>query len=333
MMLVTWKAPEPPRMARPPRTIREAVWHPFLGFLARDRALEILAFVFFYKFADNLVQALLRPFLVDMGYSYVDRGISLATVGLVAILAGVFLGGLLTTAMGLGHSLWVFGLLQIFSNIGYILVARSDLNRPLMYGAVSFESFTTGLGTGAFSVLLLRMTQKRFSATQYALFSSLFSLPRIVAGPITGFVVDAVGWEPYFWMTILAGIPGLVLLQRFVPLGTREPRFQVRPPTTLARLPAAALTARGAVGGIVSFGLAALLTASLAVLRSLRLSAADRPDFLDSLAGVFRPPDAAGWLTLAGLLIFGAVCGLCTAAVVAARHGAARDLQAEDESS
>jgi PAT family beta-lactamase induction signal transducer AmpG len=333
MMLITWKAPEPPRMARAPRTMKEALWYPFLGFLARDRALEILAFVFFYKLADNLVQALLRPFLVDMGYSYVDRGISLATVGLVAILAGVFLGGLLTTAMGLGHSLWVFGFLQIFSNIGYILVARADLNRPLMYGAVTFESFTTGLGTGAFSVLLLRMTQKRFSATQYALFSSLFSLPRIVAGPITGFCVDAVGWEPYFWGTILAGIPGMVLLQRFVPLGTREPRFQIRPPKTMEPLTAAALTARGMAGGAAAFGLAALLTASLAVLKSLRLGPGERLGFMESVAGVFAPQDAAGWLTLAGLLIFGAVCGLCTAAVAAARHGAARQLQVEDETS
>ena len=103
MMLVTWKAPEPPAVDHEPASIREAVWHPFLGFLARDRALQILAFVFFYKFADNLGQALLRPFLVDMGYSDFDRGIALATVGLIATLAGAFIGGAMTTTLGLGH--------------------------------------------------------------------------------------------------------------------------------------------------------------------------------------------------------------------------------------
>jgi PAT family beta-lactamase induction signal transducer AmpG len=332
MMLVTWKAPEPPSVARRPRTMKEAVWYPFLGFLARDRALEILAFVFFYKFADNLAQALLRPFLVDMGYSHLDRGVSLATVGLIATLAGVFLGGVLTTAMGLGHSLWVFGFLQIFSNLGYILVARADVNRPLMYGALTFETFTTGLGTGAFSVLLLRMTQKRFSATQYALFSSLFGLPRIVSGPITGFVVDAVGWEAFFWGTLLAGIPGLLLLQRFVPLGVREPRFTVSPPVSLKPLSGSALLARGILGGAIAFLLAALASMALTALRGLGAAPGEPVALAVAFGRLFRPAAAGDWLTLGGLLIFGAVIGLCTAAVAAARHGAAQDLHADEPS-
>jgi PAT family beta-lactamase induction signal transducer AmpG len=92
-----------------------------------------------------------------------------------------------------------------------------------MYGATGFEVFTSGLGMGAFGVLLFRLTEKRFSATQYALFSSLFALPRVVAGPITGFTVNAVGWPAFFLLTMVAGIPGLVMLARFVPIGVREP--------------------------------------------------------------------------------------------------------------
>jgi len=330
MILVTWKAPEPPPVEHEPASIREAVWYPFLGFLARDRALQILAFVFFYKFADNLGQALLRPFLVDMGYSDFDRGIALATVGLFATLAGAFMGGAVTTTLGLGHSLWLFGVLQIVSNVGYILVARSAVNRPLMYGALGFEAFTQGLGTGAFSVLLLRMTQKRFSATQYALFSSLFSMPRILAGPVTGFLVFASGWEPFFWMTILAGIPGLVLLQRFVPLGVREPHFTVREPVSRRPLSSSQLTARGVLGGFTGFTLVVLITAGLAVLSTVR-AAPDTPDYAGALAGVLIPQAAGDWLTLLGLLILGLVCGLGTAAVSAARHGAAEGLHAEDD--
>ncbi len=334
MMIVTWKAPEPPRVPHAPRTMREAIWLPFLGFLARDRALQILAFVFLYKFADNLSQALQRPFLVDMGYSDFDRGIAFATVGLAATLTGVFLGGALTTTMGLGHSLWLFGALQIFSNVGYVLLARvGEVHRPLMYGAISFEHLTSGMGMGAFGVLLLRMTQKRFSATQYALFSSLFSLPRIVAGPITGFVVHALGWEAFFWLTLLAGIPGMLLLQRFVPLGTREPHFTVRPPVSLEPLSSGALAVRGVAGGALALGLGACASALLTALGNVRRNPGEPFSFAGPLAALLRPEDAQGWLTLAGLAIFAAVVGLCVAAVSAARHGAAAGLDAEEPDS
>ena len=178
--------------------------------LSRPRALEILAFVVLYKLADQLSQALTRPFLIDMGYSADHRGIALATVGLAATIGGAFIGGWVTTLAGLGHSLWIFGLLQIFSNVGYWLLARAGgPNLPLMYAATSFELLTSGMGTGAFSVLLLRLTQKRFSATQYALFSSLFALPRVLAGPIAGFAVDAIGWSAFYLATMVCGIPGL----------------------------------------------------------------------------------------------------------------------------
>ncbi|HXV59949.1 MAG TPA: MFS transporter, partial [Vicinamibacteria bacterium] len=216
MLALTWKAPEPEEKQQPPRTLRDAVWQPFLGFLSRHRALEILAFVLLYKFADQLAQALTRPFLIDMGYDANHRGVALSTVGMVATIVGAFMGGWVTTLVGLGHSLWIFGLLQIFSNVGYFLLAGLEgPNLVGMYAATSFELLTSGLGTGAFLVLLLRMTQKRFSATQYALFSSLFALPRLLAGPVSGFAVDAIGWQTFFLSTMAMGIPGLVMLYRF----------------------------------------------------------------------------------------------------------------------
>jgi PAT family beta-lactamase induction signal transducer AmpG len=189
----------------------------------RPRAVEILAFVVLYKLGDQLTQSLTRPFLIDMGYDAVNRGIALATLSVVFTVVGTFAGGFVTTLAGLGRALWIFGALQILSNAGYFLVAVLDHpNLVAMYGATGFEVFTSGLGMGAFGVLLFRLTEKRFSATQYALFSSLFALPRVVAGPITGFTVNAVGWPSFFLLTMLAGIPGLVMLARFVPIGTRE---------------------------------------------------------------------------------------------------------------
>ena len=329
MLLVSWRAPEPEREPAPPPTLREAVWLPFLGFLARHRALEILAFVVCYKLADNLAGALTRPFLVDMGYDEFDRGVALATVGLAATLVGTFLGGVLTTAMGLGHALWVFGLLQIFSNLGYVLVAGSPPDRPLMYGATGFEQLTSGMGTGAFSVLLLRLTQKRFSATQYALFSSLFGLPRIVSGPITGWLVDALGWRAFYWVTIAAGVPGMLLLARFVPPGVREPVFAVEPPARRAPLGAFALTARGVAGGLAVAAAALVAAAVLAALKTAR----DRPDagvdVVSALAILLHPSGIAGWLELLGVAALGAVAGLFTAAVAAARRGAGAEAAAE----
>ena len=226
IVLLTRQSPEPEAPPAPPQTLRDAIWLPLAGMLRRQRALEILAFVLLYKLGDQLTQSLTRPFLIDMGYDAVHRGIALATVSVVLTVAGTFVGGLVTTAAGLGHALWIFGALQIFSNAGYFLL--SILGRPnlvAMYSATGFEVFTSGLGMGAFGVLLLRLTEKRFSATQYALFSSLFALPRVVAGPITGVTVSAVGWPSFFLLTMGLGVPGLLMLQRFVPLGVREPNL------------------------------------------------------------------------------------------------------------
>jgi PAT family beta-lactamase induction signal transducer AmpG len=323
LLAVTWRAPEPEQTQPAPTSLRDAVWLPFLGLLARHRALEILAFVVLYKLADNLAGALTRPFLVDMGYGEWDRGVALATVGLAATLLGTFLGGVLTTAMGLGHALWVFGVLQVGSNLGYILVADAGgVHRPLMYGATGFENFTSGMGTGAFSVLLLRLTQKRFSATQYALFSSLFGLPRILAGPVAGWLVAALGWKTFYWITIAAGVPGLVLLARFVPPGRREPVFTVEPPSSRKPLGRGALVARGIAGGVVGFVVVVAAAAWVAALEVARREPGAAVAVGAAVVALLSPVDVAGWLGLVGLVATAAIAGLFTAAVAAARHGA-----------
>ena len=327
MILIVWKAPEPAASDAGPRTLKEAVWNPFLGFLSRHRALEILAFVVLYKLADNLVQALQRPFLKDMGYNELDRGFVVGTLGLWGNIVGTLIGGLLTAPLGLGRALWIFGFFQIFSNAGYaILAQQTELNRPLMWGAFTFEQLCSGLGSGAFSVLLLRMTQKRFSATQYALFSSLFGLPRILSGPIAGFAAYSVGWAPFFWSTLPLGIPGMIMLARFVPWNAREVEFRIEPPKIRQPLTTGQLATRGLAGGAVGFASAALIMSFLDALKVMKDSPEAAFDMWTPLVTLARPGDNAGWITLAGLLIFAATCGLFTAAVSAARHGAGQDL-------
>jgi MFS transporter, PAT family, beta-lactamase induction signal transducer AmpG len=327
MLVITWKAPEADDRAAAPKTLREAIWYPFVGVFQRSRALEILAFVACYKLADNLAGALLRPFLIDLGYSAFDRGVALATVGLAASLSGTFVGGLLTTFLGLGHALWVFGLLQIFSNVGYILLAESGFNRPLMYGAMAFESLTQGMGTGAFAVLLLRLTQKRFSATQYALFSSLFGLPRLLAGPVSGFLVDALGWKLFFWSTIVAGVPGMLLLHRFAPLGLREPSFTLEQPTALPPLQAQTLALRGLCGTLAGIAFGAMLVAALTGLKGMKTAAGGEFQFLAPLVEIFQPMAIGGWMQLGGIVMFGLATGLVTAALSAAQRSRPADGQ------
>jgi len=325
MLFLTWLAPEPEEKTEAPRTLREAVWHPFIGFLARHRALEILAFVFLYKFADQLAQALTRPFLIDMGYDSDQRGVALSTIGMVATIVGGLMGGVTTTLAGLGHSLWVFGLLQIFSNVGYFFLAGLEApSIPFMYGATGFELFTSGLGTGAFSVLLLRMTQKRFSATQYALFSSLFALPRLLAGPISGFVVDAVGWRTFFLSTLAMGIPGLVMLARFVPPGVKEPEFSVKEMERKRPLSPGELLARGVLGAVLAGVLAIFSIAALAALKTMREAPEIGFDLARAIGELRNPVEVTDWVELIGIAAFTAIGGLFTAAIYAARLGGFR---------
>ncbi len=324
LLFVTWRAPEPEEKTEPPKTLREAVWQPFIGFLSRHRALEILAFVFLYKFADQLAQALTRPFLIDMGYDSDQRGVALSTIGMVATIAGAFIGGWVTTLAGLGHSLWVFGVLQIFSNIGYFFLAGlGGPSLPFMYGATGFELFTSGLGTGAFSVLLLRMTQKRFSATQYALFSSLFALPRLLAGPISGFVVDAIGWRTFFLSTLIMGIPGLLMLARFVPMGVREPEFTVMEVERKRPLSGGELLARGVLGAALAFIVALFSVAALAALKTMREAPESGFDLVRAFVELRDPTEITDWVQLIGIAAFAVIGGLFTAAIFAARQGGA----------
>jgi len=321
LLVVSWRAPEPEEPTAEPKTLRDAIWQPFLECLARHRAVEILVFVVLYKLADSLSQSLLRPFLRDMGYGEFDRGFVLGTVGVALTIGGTLLGGMACTRIGLGNALWLFGFLQIFSNIGYVLITYWPGGRPIMYGAMTFELVTSGLGMGAFGVLLLRITEKRFSATQYALFSSLFGLPRILAGPVTGLIVDAAGWRWFFWTTIVAGIPGLLLLQRFAPLGVREPQFVVQETTVRRRMAGAEIRWRSIAGAVVTFVAGSAWMIALAAVKTMRADKAASFDYGGAAAKFFHPASIGDWTELVALLVVAVGAGLATAALYTARHG------------
>ena len=314
MLLVTWYSPEPPVAHQPPRSFKDALWEPFLTFLTRPRALEILAFVILYKIGDQLAQALTRPFLIDLGYGPDARGVALGTISAVATIVGAIVGGWVTTLMGLGRSLWMFGFLQLFSNLGYYgLSLLSGPSTAAMYGAAGFELLTSGMGTGAFSVLLLRMTEKRFSATQYALFSSLFALPRVLAGPVTGFAVNAMGWSTFYLATMIAGLPGLMMLQRFVPFGVREPMLD-EAATGPVRVNTRDLTTRTLAAALPLAAGALLLLAVLDALQAMRAVPGTGFAFVPALGRLLHPSGISGWLTIVSVVAFALISGMVVSA-------------------
>jgi PAT family beta-lactamase induction signal transducer AmpG len=318
-VLVAWRAPEPEEAPPPARSLREAVWEPFLDLLAQHRALEILAFVVLFKLSDNLTQALTGPFLLKVGFSSWDVGVGAGTVALFAIIGGTFLGGLLTQTHGLGPALWITGFLQVFSNLGYAAVAHVGPDRAVMYAAQVFEYVTTGMGSGAFGVLLLRLTRKRFSSTQFALLSSLFSIPRVVAGPPAALLADALGWRDFFVLTLVFGVPGLVFLKRFAPWGVRDPEFQVMAARRGAPVSRAALVGAAAGAGVAAAALGLLVSAAIAAIKPYR--AGQGYDLGRQLSALVPPGTWGDGLTLLGACIFGAAVALSVAAVLVARRG------------
>ncbi len=180
------------------------------------------------------------------------------------------------------------------------------------------------MATGAFGVLLLRLTQKQFSSTQYALFSSVFALGRALAGPPAGFLADAIGWTPFFGISVLASVPGLVLLQKFAPLSAPEPDLTAEArvaaePVTRGRLAAAGLA--WAAGGSL---LAAATSALLAALKAARTAEA-RFDYAAALERLLSPSSPSDWIRVGSLAVVGLLTGAAAAAYLAARHGVVSD--------
>lgn len=312
-LLITLWADEPEVKQKAPTTLREAVWEPFLGLLQRPRAIEILAFVVLFKLADAFAQSLQRPFFRELGFDLWDVGIVSSTIGTFGIMIGTVIGGLMTTSLGLGRALWITGFLQAFSNAGYAWVSEAGPVSWVLYTATTFEYVSSGLGTRAFGVLLLRLTEKRFSATQYALLSSLFALPRIFAGPPSGLLADTLGWTNFFLLTIVMAIPGLVMLSRFVPWGQAELRFEVQEVSTDRLFEGGALIRLTTVLGLVS-SVAAILTLSALEATKLYRQNSTFPWMAETMK-IVNPQSISEGLSLVGSIAAGLVLGLTLAAI------------------
>jgi PAT family beta-lactamase induction signal transducer AmpG len=212
---------EPALAQGTPKTLREAVVEPFREFIARSgwkNALFVLLFIFLYKLGDSMATALATPFYLDMGFSRTDIGIIAKNAGLWASVIGGMLGGLWMVKIGINRGLWLFGAVQLFSILGFALLAWvHQPDRLLLAFVIAFEALGVGLGTAAFVAFIARATDPRYTATQFALFTSLAAVPRTVVNASTGWIVAETGWLNFFLLCTLFALPGMALLLRVAP--------------------------------------------------------------------------------------------------------------------
>jgi len=217
---LTFMVKEPTPHGAPPRTLQDAVVLPFREFIRRDglkQALLILTFIFFYKLGDSMATSLATAFYLDTGFTRTQIGIVAKNAGLWASVAGGLVGGLWMIKLGINRALWLFGAVQWVSILGFALLTQTGPDIWILAGVIGFEAFGVGLGTAAFTAYMARATDPRYTATQFALFSSLASVPRTFANAATGYLVADWGWLNFFLGCTLLAAPGMLLLLKIAP--------------------------------------------------------------------------------------------------------------------
>ena len=207
-------SPEPAESQRGPRSMQEAVVGPLKEFFARPMAIALLALIVLYKLGDAFAGALTTPFLIrGLEFSSTDVGV-IRAFGLGSTILGAFIGGILMPRLGLFRSLLAFGVLQALSNLSFLLLFWVGKNYAVMAFAVGFENLTGGMGTAAFVSLVMSLCDHRYTATQFALLSSVEAVGRVFLGWPAAKLVGSVGWGMFFFVTFVAAVPGLWLLWR-----------------------------------------------------------------------------------------------------------------------
>lgn len=205
--------PEPDTRVAPPKTLREAVFSPLSEFFSRRGAVALLFLIVLYKLGDAYAGTLTTAFLLrGVGFSPTDVGTLNKGLGLVSLIVGAMFGGTWMVRLGLYRALLLFGALQAVSNLSFMVLSWVGKSYAMLVFTVGFENLCGGMGTAAFVALLMALCDHRYSATQYALLSSLAALGRIFVAPTSGFLVESVGWGIFFLFTALTALPGLGVL-------------------------------------------------------------------------------------------------------------------------
>jgi PAT family beta-lactamase induction signal transducer AmpG len=221
-VLTTLLTPEPIVAEGRPETLNDAIIEPLAEYFNRKGALWILSFILLYKIGDTMATAMTIPFYLDIGFSKTEIGTVVKLYGFWATVLGTITGGLIMVRLGINRSLWVFGFLQALSTTGFALLARIGYNISALSAVISFENLSSGMGTAAYAAFMASITNKKFTATQYALLSSLMGVPRVLASAPTGFLAKKIGWEIFFLACAVIAIPGMLILLKFAPWNARK---------------------------------------------------------------------------------------------------------------
>jgi MFS transporter, PAT family, beta-lactamase induction signal transducer AmpG len=225
-VVTTFIAPEPVLSDAPPKSLAEAVVLPFADFFQRTgvgRALLVLLFIVVYKYSDSLAGSMTTPFLLQAGFSQSEVGAVFLGAGVIATIIGVLAGGAVIGKVGINRSLWIFVVVQGVSNLTYYVLSLAEKSHALMVTAVVVENFGLGLVTAAMTAFLQSMCNKRFTATQFALLSSLMAASRDILVAPGGKIAEAAGWPSFFLITVAMAIPPLVLLPFIAPWSLEVP--------------------------------------------------------------------------------------------------------------
>lgn len=206
---------EPQIAVGTPRTLREAVVEPFVEYFSRQDAVLILLFVLLYKVGEMMANQMTTPFYLDIGFSKTEIGTIVKLFGFWATVVGGLIGGVLMLRLGQYRALWLFGVLQAVGLIGFVILARLGHSLPGLALAITSENLFSGMATTAYVAFMATLTNKKFTATQYALLSSLMGIPRVVMSTPTGYLAQWLGWEGFFLFCMTSTVPGLWLLTRF----------------------------------------------------------------------------------------------------------------------
>lgn len=219
-LLCTLVIKEPAVYGEPPKDLRESVVLPFREFIARDgwrKALWVLGFIFLYKLGDSMATALATKFYLDLGFTMTQIGAIAKTTGFWASLLGGIVGGIWMVWLGIHRALWIFGVVQAVAILGFAWLAQAGAHTLLLAGVIGFEAFGVGLGTAAFVAYIAKTTDPRYTATQFALFTSLSAVPRTFINASVGFIVAQSGWFHFFILCFVLALPGMLLLPKVAP--------------------------------------------------------------------------------------------------------------------
>jgi PAT family beta-lactamase induction signal transducer AmpG len=216
-VITTLLVREPELAVGTPRTMKAAVIEPFVEFFRRDGALWFLAFILLYKLGEAMATSITTPFYLDLGFTKTEIGVVVKLFGFWAAIAGGTVGGIFILRWGINRALWVFGVLQMFATLGFLALAQIGHDVTALAAVITVENLAAGMGTSAFVGFMGSLADKRFTATQYALLTSLMGVPRVIASAPTGWMAEMMGWSGFYIACTLIALPGLLILNRFAP--------------------------------------------------------------------------------------------------------------------